>query len=97
MADPLLGSTQGAASSTGFQHSPLAKNEIRLLRIKRGLDSDGRRCNVKTYTLEWSPPYAALSYRWGTTDDRIPIQIGSQICQAMPNAWWKSHYLPQSD
>lgn len=52
--------------TTGLTYRPLAKNEIRLIRLTKGsLSSDYYELEVQHFDLPTAPPYLALSYVWG--------------------------------
>lgn len=75
-----------------FRHSPLEASCIRLLRVRPRLPFDEARYNLTAHSLKSLPPYAALSYCWGTQRDRIPINIDGQNFPLLSNAW---HALQQ--
>lgn len=74
---------------------PLADQEIRLIRLKPsreavnpGLLGDGEHleCTIEYHLLAEAPPYAALSYRWGDPEDRLPLIIDGKACGIGANA-----------
>ena len=53
-------------STTSFEYQPLdeSKNEIRVLRILPGVDTDPLECRLVHIPLKYSADYDALSYAW---------------------------------
>ena len=64
--EKLLGLRRGAMDS-------LPPDHIRLLYIEAGVDESPVRCRLVTTSLEASPPYEALSYTWGSTEQDSTI------------------------
>lgn len=84
---------QGPNPKEAFKHVGLDDFEIRLVKIRPGYEHDEVRCHIHHFDYSKAPPFIALSYRWGTAAERIPIQIGTQMFDVMSNAWWALHYL----
>jgi hypothetical protein len=69
---------------------PLPLDYIRLLRIEAGVDESPIRCRLVTTSLEASPPYEALSYAWGSTEqdsiitcDDVPLFVTQNLYDAI--------------
>jgi hypothetical protein len=50
------------------------KNAIRLLELQPGSLEDQVVCHLVPTTIDASPPFEALSYVWGSTEDKYVIQ-----------------------
>lgn len=83
----------GLETSPAFHYEPLQPWEVRFLKIEPGCDFDQVRCNIHHFDIRTAPDYVAVSYRWGSSEERIPVQIGGQAMDVMSNAWWALHYL----
>jgi hypothetical protein len=68
-------------------------HEIRLLRLRR--DDDIMRYDLGTYSLNDTPPYIALSYRWGASSPTFDFAIngtkGLRIRQNLHNFFQAYH------
>jgi len=69
---------------------PLPLGHIRLLHIEAGVDESPIRCRLVTTSLESSPPYEALSYTWGSTEqdltitcDNVPLFVTQNLHDAI--------------
>lgn len=76
-----------------YRHRTLPHSHIRLLKIQPGCADDQVRCTIHHFDLQSLPAYVAVSYRWGTNNERISIQIERWEFELMSNAWWSLHYL----
>jgi hypothetical protein len=70
--------------------NPLPLDHIRLLHIEAGVDESPIRCRLVTTSLEASPPYEALSYTWGSTEqdstitcDDVPLLVTQNLYDAI--------------
>lgn len=66
---------------TPYKYQPLRMDadEIRLLSLLPGSSSEETIISIETVPLgknSW-PQYEALSYTWGSSDDRVPLSIGA--------------------
>ena len=70
-----MGQTQ---SRTEYQYAPLELQDrhIRLLSLYPSSDENATiRCSVAPHSLNWNPPYEALSYTWGDPSDICPKPV----------------------
>lgn len=58
---------------------------IRLLRMHSDESSTGFRCDVQEFDSAEAPPYAALSYAWGTADDPADITVNHGLFSVRRN------------
>ncbi|KAK0654861.1 heterokaryon incompatibility protein-domain-containing protein [Cercophora newfieldiana] len=67
-------------TSSPLYHSlDTAKGEIRLIELQLGNGDDEEiRCNLKTTTIDDAPSYEALSYTWGSAENKKPFIINGQ-------------------
>jgi hypothetical protein len=68
----------------------LPLDHIRLLGIEAGVDEHPIRCRLVTTSLEALPPYEALSYTWGSTEqdstitcDDVPMSVTCNLYDAI--------------
>ncbi|GAB7365265.1 hypothetical protein MBLNU230_g6347t1 [Neophaeotheca triangularis] len=66
---------------------PLDQNYIRLLKLDRVLEDQGLRvdCSMQTFPLSKLPQYDAISYVWGDSTDRTPINVCGQTLSVTVN------------
>jgi Heterokaryon incompatibility protein (HET) len=67
-----------------YKYPALKENEIRLLQILPGLDSEIVSCILTHVSLDDPPEYAALSYTWGEAPSRS-ICVNGQSLLVTPN------------
>ena len=72
-----LHAANAVVSGTIYSHMKLNRDqqEIRLLKLLPGGDSDALECNLFTADLSIPPRYQALSYTWGDASEREVIQL----------------------
>jgi hypothetical protein len=60
-----------------YEPSPLTfPDSIRLVELHAGAPSANVTCTVILTRLGDAPPYEAISYTWGATDDQLPLACG---------------------
>jgi hypothetical protein len=60
-----------------YEPSPLTfPDSIRLVELHAGVPSANVTCTVIQTRLGDAPPYEAISYTWGATDDQLPLACG---------------------
>lgn len=52
-----------------------SKNQIRLVHLLPGIDSDDLHCRFSMISLDDDSSFEALSYVWGDEKDRMPVQV----------------------
>ncbi|KAF2725362.1 HET-domain-containing protein [Polychaeton citri CBS 116435] len=81
-----------------YDYTPLARDheQLRLLRIQRSSSiTDAIVCSVDTYELDNCPPFAAVSYVWGSASPFRDIYINTQHTEVYYNCWvalWQIRY-----
>jgi hypothetical protein len=68
--------------TTFHEYSPLPDviNSIRLLHIEPGWPDDGIYASLTVAPhRDEAPPYEALSYTWGSTDEQVPITVNGGV------------------
>ncbi|KAM7208243.1 Heterokaryon incompatibility protein (HET) domain containing protein [Naviculisporaceae sp. PSN 640] len=71
--------------SSLYQPLDARKKEIRLLQLALNDGHDEIICRLLTTTVEAAPPYEALSYTWGSANDRVPILVNGQALEVTRN------------
>ncbi|KIJ59472.1 hypothetical protein HYDPIDRAFT_43975 [Hydnomerulius pinastri MD-312] len=68
-------------------YTPLPSRAFRLLTIHPPSQSDPSliSCELSTHIISSAPPYAALSYTWGSYRNPIPIQLGHHLFPVRQN------------
>jgi hypothetical protein len=61
--------------------------EIRLLKLQTKNDEGIIKCDMQTYSQEGRPPYAALSYTWGSDITYTDIEINGAKVPIRENLW----------
>lgn len=58
-----------------YQHEPLPDQEkfFRLLELLPGKEGTAIHCRLRTYSINFHPPYECISYVWGDPDDKTDI------------------------
>jgi len=72
-------------SQPTYQYEPLEPQDrhIRLLNLYPASDEDAPiKCSVVHHSLNWNPPYEALSYTWGDPNDICEVPIDLNGCPA---------------
>lgn len=72
-----------------FLHQGLTdpEHQIRLLRIDSVLDNGTISCDLNAYYLDSAPPYAAISYTWGSPAPKKAILIDGKAFNVWSNAY----------
>jgi hypothetical protein len=68
--------------------------EIRLLDLRISEDNDVQ-CELVTTTLDQAPNYEALSYTWGSQDDKLAITVCNQSLEVTRNLYVALQHLKQ--
>jgi hypothetical protein len=73
-----------------YEYRPLKENEIRLLELIPGEESDSTKpslitCRLSHYALDKLPPFETLSYCWGTSRSNRTILIDGKRLHIKPN------------
>jgi hypothetical protein len=70
-----------------YTYAPLdpAKREIRLLHLLAGPKYATSRCMLQTVSLDQQHPFDALSYAWGASQDRQPVNVDGKIAYVTQN------------
>ncbi len=78
-----------APEAAPFIHEKLklAGNSIRLFELLPGRWSETIRCNISQYAIHRRPPYVALSYTWGSSENSKSIFLNSMPFQIRENLW----------
>ncbi|KAI3328835.1 heterokaryon incompatibility protein-domain-containing protein [Ustulina deusta] len=65
------------AQMAAYQYSPFSQNGIRLTTLRPGAFHDTLCIELQEvqFSLTEPPVYEALSYVWGSTEDRVPVQV----------------------
>ena len=79
-----------------YQHQQLDNpgSQIRILTLRRGTRNEPLSCSLENVALENAPPYEALSYHWGSKDnkptivlqqglDSLPFPVTKNLFQAL--------------
>lgn len=69
-------------------YAPLdpSRNQMRVLHLSPGRDTDELRCTLTTVSLREDPKYEALSYVWGeNTGDTLPMLVGNHTVKVTRN------------
>ncbi|KAF8861161.1 hypothetical protein BDZ45DRAFT_618648 [Acephala macrosclerotiorum] len=68
-----------------FSYGPLQQDEVRVIKIKQGDFDDPIVCDLEHVALSTAPEFHALSYVWGDTSVKFPIQINGHSFQITKN------------
>jgi hypothetical protein len=79
------------AGITGdFVHEPLKDpgSEIRLISVEASDEQeDDIECTISTHTIDEAPPYAAISYTWGSMSHKRSIKLNGKRLDIGQNSW----------
>ena len=78
-----------------FDYQPLdaSRPEIRLLDLRMSEEDDNIQCELLTTSLDQAPTYEALSYTWGSPDDKLPITLCSRSFEVAHNLYGALQHL----
>lgn len=64
-----------------------SKYEIRLIKLALNEREDEIVCRLIITTIENAPPYEALSYTWGSEENKVPILVNGQTLEVTRNLY----------
>jgi hypothetical protein len=79
--------TTSKSVATGYQHSTIGPQHIRLLRYAPGSKGSEIRLQIQIFDRRAKPRYAALSYVWGDTNPRQTISLDGCRFDTGPNLY----------
>jgi hypothetical protein len=82
LADPTVRPSQGYQQ---FRSLDKHRDEIRVLCLNRGVESDPITCTTSHAYLDTDPQYEALSYAWGDPNETLSITLNGSPFQATTN------------
>ncbi|KAL7627088.1 hypothetical protein AAE478_003864 [Parahypoxylon ruwenzoriense] len=71
--------------SEWYRYEPLQARQIRLFRLRPGLETDPVSCSLTAYHLDDHPDYEALSYTWGDATELHTIRCDGKSIQVTHN------------
>lgn len=73
-----------------YQHEPLpnSRDYIRLVEILPAAKKDHLTVIIKAFEISYAPPYAALSYTWGSEELSKSIIANGKLLQVTENCWY---------
>jgi hypothetical protein len=85
-----MATIRDAGISGDFVHEPLKDpgGEIRLISVKASSEQgDDIECTISTHTIDEAPPYAAISYTWGSMSHKRSIRLNGKRLDIGQNSW----------
>lgn len=79
-----------------YQYSPLAQQQLRLLRPIRSRDYDDLHFEIKHVSRKSSRRYTALSYTWGNQEPTKTIRLNGRLFHVRPNLLSCLYYLARA-
>ena len=85
-----------------FRYAPLRgeTNQIRLLHVAPGTNTDDIVCELKAYELHTAPRYSAISYMWSSPDTEHAIFVNHRMLLVGESCWyalWQARNSYQSE
>ncbi|KAI1082505.1 heterokaryon incompatibility protein-domain-containing protein [Whalleya microplaca] len=80
-----------------YRYSPLHGEEIRLITLHPGPWDDDLYVELHHEDLSEPAPYEALSYVWGSIDDKVPIRVHAGLLSITRNLASSLRYLRYED
>jgi hypothetical protein len=77
----------GADEPFVHENLKLSGNSIRLVELLPGGADDPIACCLSQYALHRRPPYAAVSYMWGSSDEPRKIRLNGKSFTVRQNLW----------
>lgn len=92
-----LGHTFPTMADNEFRHErlKLSANSIRLLQVQGGTKKDTLSIRITQYAVHKQPPYAAISYMWGSEREVRQILVNGRPFRVRGNLWHLLMHLRQ--
>jgi hypothetical protein len=87
---PKMATIRNAGITGDFVHEPLKDpgSEIRLISVEASDEQeDDIECTISTHAINEAPPYAAISYTWGSMSHKRSIRLNDKLLDIGQNSW----------